>query len=133
MPRVVYVPLSYDPDESIRVSIKTLDEGDPTNPLAGVTVFSGENSTRLAGMQWCRFADKTSDEPLSARRTYWLIITPQGNPGHGQLGEIKVADMVIPVADVYLGGHRSHFYGGWTHCPDQNDLLFKIYGEELQP
>jgi len=133
IPRVVYIPLSYDSTEDIAVSIKTVDRRFPDNPLAGETIFSAQDNTTGANYEWYRFEDKTVYDTLSTHQTYWLIITPLGTPAPTRYGEIGVADLPIPVADVYLGGHRSHYYGGWTHYRDQNDLVFKIYGEDMAP
>jgi len=132
VPRVIYLLLSYDPAQNIGVSIKTMDVDDPTNPLAGTTLFYAIGKTQDASLQWWRFEDKTPGERLSQEKTCWLIITPLGSPPREGYGEIGVADMPIPATDVYLQGHRSHYYGGWTHYPDQNDLVFKIYGQNMQ-
>jgi hypothetical protein len=133
VPKVVYIPLSYDPNDSIYVSIKTVDRLDKDNPLAGTTIFYAETKTYSDDYGWYRFADKTVDERLSTDKGYWLIVHPMGTPQHDKHGLIGVADMIIPATDVYLGGHRSRLVGSWTHYPDQNDLLFRIYGEDARP
>jgi hypothetical protein len=76
----------------------------------------------------------TGTIPLKDRRGYTTYHAQTITPNRALIPRVVyIPSSYDPTEDVYVGGHRSHLFGSWTHHPRHNDLVFKIYAEETRP